>query len=51
MQAKSTRIVEKPAAGRARGVHDAPIFFELSTVVRQIGLYSYTCYALSNIRR
>jgi hypothetical protein len=51
MQAKSTGIVQKPAASRARGVDDAPIFFELSIVARRMGLYSYTCYALPNIRR
>jgi len=39
MQANSNHIIQKPAARGARGVHVAPIFFELSIVARQIGLY------------
>jgi hypothetical protein len=49
MQAKSAGIVQKPAASRARGADDAPIFFELSIVAKQIGLYSCACYTLPNI--
>jgi hypothetical protein len=33
----------------ARGVDDAPIFFELNIVAQQIGLYSSACYTLPNI--